>query len=40
MISIFSCMRRGVVEMVLSLVKGQKVDLTKNNPELNLLHIS
>jgi DNA polymerase-3 subunit epsilon len=25
--------------MVLSLVKGQKIDLTKNNPELNLLHI-
>lgn len=32
-------MRRGVVKMVLSLVKGQKIDLTKNNPELNLLHI-
>jgi stress response protein SCP2 len=25
--------------MVLSLVKGQKIDLTKNNPDMNLLHI-
>ncbi|WP_144553331.1 TerD family protein [Bacillus sp. X1(2014)] len=25
--------------MVLSLIKGQKIELTKNNPELNLLHI-
>ncbi|MDR6123488.1 stress response protein SCP2 [Bacillus sp. SLBN-46] len=25
--------------MVLSLVKGQKIELTKNNPDMNLLHI-
>ena len=24
--------------MVLTLVKGQKMDLTKNNPDLNLIH--